>query len=147
MSYVIRKASLEDLKDIYSLVLELAEYEKEPEAVTATLKDYQQNFREKVFDAIVAEADGVVIGTCVYYLTWSTWKGRMMYLEDFVIREAHRRKGVGQLLFDEFLEISKKENAVMVKWQVLDWNEPAIKFYEKNEAIFDKGWWNVKIFF
>ena len=146
MSYTIRKATSKDLEGIYDLVVELAVYEKEPEAVTATLKDYQENFSNQVFDAIVAEDSGKIIGTCIYYLTWSTWKGRMMYLEDFVVNEAYRKKGIGQLLFDSFIDNAKAENAVMVKWQVLDWNEPAIKFYEKNNAIFDKGWWNVKIF-
>ena len=147
MKCIVRKATSKDLQDIYDLVLELAIYEKAPEEVTASLDDYKRNFSENVFDAIVAETDGKVIGTCIYYMTWSTWKGRMMYLEDFVVKEAYRRRGVGQLLFDTFLENAKKERAVMVKWQVLDWNEPAIKFYEKNQAIFDEDWWNVKLFF
>lgn len=143
----IRKSNSADLPAIYKLVQELAIYENEPEAVTATLEDYQTNFDLKVFDAIVAEDAGEVIGVCIYYLTWSTWKGRMVYLEDFVVSASHRKKGVGQKLFNAFLEEAKRMNAEMVKWQVLDWNEPAIKFYQKNKAIIEKEWWNGKIFF
>ena len=145
MDYKIRKATKNDLSGILNLVKELAIYEKEPEAVTATLKDYEDNF-EKIFEAHVAEFDGKIIGTTIYYMTWSTWKGRMLYLEDFVITESHRRKGIGQLLFDALKEEAKIKNVRLVKWQVLDWNQPAIKFYEKNQAIIEENWWNVKIF-
>lgn len=146
MSYLVRKATLSDLPDILNLVIELAVYEKEPEAVTATLKDYEDNFKEGIFEADVAIFNDKIIGTTIYYMTWSTWKGRMLYLEDFVITQNHRRKGVGQLLFDSFLKEAKNKNVRLVKWQVLDWNEPAIKFYEKNHAIIERDWWNVKIF-
>lgn len=147
MNYIIRKANRNDLKAIYDLVVELAVYEKEPDAVLATLTDYQKNFNAQVFQAIIAEHHGKIIGTCIYYLTWSTWKGRMVYLEDFVVTEAYRKKGVGQQLFDQFLLEAKKMNATMVKWQVLDWNDQAIRFYEKNNSIIEKEWWNGKIIF
>ncbi|MEM6965428.1 MAG: GNAT family N-acetyltransferase [Bacteroidota bacterium] len=147
MNCTIRKATTADLPAMYDLVLELAIYEKEPDAVTATLDDYEKNFAANVFDAIVADEAGSVIGTCIYYITWSTWKGRMVYLEDFVVKESRRGEGIGQLLFENFLEQARLMDAVMVKWQVLDWNEPAIKFYEKNGAMIERGWWNVKKFF
>ncbi|MFK8005230.1 MAG: N-acetyltransferase family protein [Saprospiraceae bacterium] len=147
MNYTIRKANTNDLKAIYGLVVELAVYEKEPDAVTATLEDYVKNFNDQVFQTIVAEHHGKIIGICIYYITWSTWKGRMVYLEDFVVTETYRKKGVGQLLFDQFLVEAKEMNATMVKWQVLDWNEPAIRFYEKNKATIEKEWWNGKIIF
>ncbi len=147
MTCTIRNANINDLKAIYDLVIELAIYENEPNAVTATLQDYEENFNAQVFQSIVAELDGQVIGACVYYITWSTWKGRMIYLEDFIVTEVYRKKGVGQLLFDQLLLEAKKMNATMVKWQVLDWNEPAIRFYEKNKAIIEKEWWNGKIIF
>jgi len=147
MIYSIRKANVNDLKAIYDLVLELAVYEKEPDAVTATLADYEENFNAHVFQAIVAEHQGKIMGTCIYYITWSTWKGRMVYLEDFVVTETYRKKGIGQLLFDQFLVEAREMNATMVKWQVLDWNDPAIRFYEKNQAIIEKEWWNGKIIF
>lgn len=146
MNFIIRKATVNDIAAIHNLVVELAIYENEPKAVTATIDDYKVNFNQKVFDAIVAVDDGKIVGVCIFYLTWSTWKGRMIYLEDFVVTQTYRRKGIGQLLFDSFQEEAKKLNAVLVKWQVLDWNEPAIKFYEKNNSIIEKEWWNVKKF-
>jgi GNAT superfamily N-acetyltransferase len=147
MNYIVRRAKLNDLKAIYDLVVELAIYENEPDAVIATLEDYEENFNAQVFQSVVAELDGKIIGACIYYITWSTWKGRMVYLEDFIVTEAYRKKGVGQLLFDRFLLEAKEMNATMVKWQVLDWNEPAIRFYTKNKATIEKEWWNGKIFF
>lgn len=144
---ITRKAKFADLPAIYNLVIELAIFENEPKAVTATLEDYEKNFKLNIFDVIVAEKKGRIVGATIYYMTWSTWKGRMLYLEDFIIEESSRRQGIGQLLFDTFLKEAKKLDAVMVKWQVLDWNEPAILFYKKNKAIIEKGWWNGKIFF
>jgi len=83
----------------------------------------------------------------LYYMTYSTWKGRMLYLEDFVVQEAFRKAGIGQQLFDGFLQEANNKGCKLVKWQVLDWNVPAIKFYEKNKAIIEKEWWNGKILF
>ena len=142
----VRKATKTDLKAIYGLVKELAIYEKAPEAVTATLEDYQNDFAEGIFEANVALYGEEVVGTTIYYMSYSTWKGKMLYLEDFVVKEAFRQKGVGQLLFDAYLAVAKEKKAVMVKWQVLDWNEPALNFYERNNAIIEKNWWSGKIF-
>ena len=142
----VRKATKNDLEAIYGLVKELAIYEKEPEAVTATLEDYQNDFAEGVFEANVALYGEEIVGTTIYYMSYSTWKGKMLYLEDFVVKEAFRQKGVGQLLFDAYLAVAKEKKAVMIKWQVLDWNEPALNFYERNNAIIEKNWWSGKIF-
>ena len=83
------------------------------------------------------------------YTLWlfPSWKGRMYYLEDFFILPAYRKKGLGQKLFDEVVAFAKKSGAKLMKWQVLDWNEPAIKFYKKNKAQFVKEWWDGKIYF
>jgi len=143
----IRKAKQEDINAIFSLVKELAIYENALDQVKVDVAYYLKEWEKNTFDAIVAEMDGQVIGTCVYYMTFSTWKGRCMYLEDFVVREKYRRYGVGQLLYNRFLEESKSADSTMVRWQVLDWNDPAVKFYEKNEAVIDKEWWNCKIYF
>ena len=143
----IRKAAIDDMAGILHLVKELAAYEKAPEQVTANLRAYQDAFSKGVFDALVAEVDDRIVGTGIYYLTWSTWKGRMLYLEDLVVHAAERRNGIGQKLFDAFLEEARNLNCVMVKWQVLDWNEPALKFYEGNGATIEKEWWNGKIIF
>ncbi len=143
----IRKANADDIPAIHELVRELAVYENAPEAVTASLQDYHHAFTEGIFDCLVADVEGQVAGLAIYYQAFSTWKGKMFYLEDFVVAEAYRRYGIGQLLFDAFLADARARNAVMVKWQVLDWNEPALRFYEKNNAIIEKEWWNGKIWF
>lgn len=144
---LIKKCCVEDLPAIFQLVKELANYEKAPLEVTATLDDYQKAYKDGVFDATIAQVNDEIVGTAIYYLTWSTWKGRMLYLEDFVVKSDHRKAGIGQLLFDAYLEVAKDMGCTMVKWQVLDWNQQAINFYEKNDAIIEKGWWNGKIIF
>jgi GNAT superfamily N-acetyltransferase len=142
----IRKAQKEDLPAIYALVKELALYEKSPESVTATIEDYYQDFEDNIFESIVAERDSEVIGMALYYMTYSTWRGRMLYLEDFVVKESERKSGIGKLLFDEVIEIAKSKKAVLLKWQVLDWNDPAIQFYKKYDTIFENEWLNGKLF-
>lgn len=146
MEVIIRKAEKKDLPAIHGLVRELAIYEKaEPEFV-ATLEDYKRDFEAGFFEATVAEQEGEVVGMALYYDSYSTWKGRMLFLEDFVIAESMRRSGIGQQLFEGVLEEARRKECKLVKWQVLDWNEPALRFYDKNEAIIEKEWWNGKYF-
>ncbi len=144
---IIRKAEKKDIPHIYNLVRELAVYEKEPEAVTATVDDYHRDFSDGIFKVIVAETEEGIVGMMLYFTAYSTWKGKMMYLDDFVVNEKYRRKGVGQKLYDEFLGICKEEGVRLAKWQVLDWNKPAIHFYEKNQTEIEGGWFNVKHYF
>jgi ribosomal protein S18 acetylase RimI-like enzyme len=141
---IIRTGEKADIPAVYNLVVELAVYEKEPDAVTATLEDYYNDFEEDIFKILVAEIDGEVTGMMIYYIAYSTWKGKIVYLEDFVINEQYRRHGIGQLLYDRLLIESKKMKAKLIKWQVIDWNEPAINFYKKNNAIIETEWYNVK---
>lgn len=142
----VRKAGLEDMGSILDLVKELASYEQQPEAVTATVQDYEKNFLEGLFQALVAfDEQNRVIGTAIYYIGWSTWKGRMLYLEDFVVLEKARGQGVGKLLFDAMLLEAIRLDCKLMKWQVLDWNIPAINFYNKYNARIEKEWWNGKI--
>lgn len=143
---IVRHVTLQDMAAVFALVQELALYEKAPEAVTTTVESYEQDFIDGIFEACVAELDGKVIGMVLYYMTFSTWKGKMLYLEDFVVREEYRGMGIGDMLFEAFLAEAKAKKCNMTKWQVLDWNEPAIKFYQKKNAIIEKEWWNVKIF-
>ncbi|MEO1713752.1 MAG: GNAT family N-acetyltransferase [Bacteroidota bacterium] len=143
----IRQANLEDLSAIHGLVGELAAYEKESAAFVASLEDYQRDFSSGVFQAFVAELDQQIIGMALYYTAYSTWKGKMLWLEDFVVKEAYRTFGVGQRLFDQLILHAQSTGCRLMKWQVLDWNTPAIKFYEKNESIIEKNWWNGKILF
>lgn len=147
MALEIRKATLADVEAIYALVKELAVYENEGDAVTATLSDYKRDFLLELWDSTVATDNGKVVGITIYFNTYSTWKGKMFWLEDFVVTEQYRRTGLGQMLWDAIIAEAKATNCVMMKWQVLDWNKPALSFYEKNKAIIEKNWWNGKIFF
>ena len=143
----IRKARKEDLPQILDLVIELAIYEKEPDAVTASIADYEEGFTIGLFDCIVAIANKNMVGMALFFPTYSTWKGRMLTLEDLVVTESFRKEGIGQLLFDAVLEEAKNNGCRLLKWQVLDWNIPALRFYEKNNAIIEKNWWTGKIIF
>jgi len=147
MDIKIRDAQINDVSGIYNLVEELAIYENSRHEMWLSLEEYIQFFEDKDFEAIVATLNEEVVGTCIFYNTYSTWKGRMLYLEDFVVRKEHRRHGIGQLLFNQYVSIAKQRGCALVKWQVLDWNEPALKFYEKYDAIIEKEWWNGKIVF
>lgn len=147
MNIIIRPATEADLPAIHALVYELAVYEKEPESVETTPAEYLEDFRNGLFEATVAEADGQVVGMTLFYTAYSTWRGKMLYLDDFVVNEAYRRHGIGQLLFDAFVEEGRRRGCRLVKWQVLDWNEPALNFYRKNNAIIEENWWNGKILY
>ncbi len=145
---IIRKATRKDILHVHALVYELAVYEKAPEAHTATVEDYLEDFKNKVFEVHVAidTETKMIIGMILYYMAYSTWKGKMLYLEDFVVTESYRKYGIGQKLFDKFLEVAREKKCILTKWQVLDWNTPAINFYKKNEAIIESEWYNGKIF-
>ena len=95
-----------------------------------------------LYHAFVAEIDGNVIGFAITYYRYSTWKGRCLYLEDLIVTEEHRKNGIGQKLFDCCIDFGKKNNCKKMIWQVLDWNQPAINFYNKNNAQLDNGWIN-----
>ena len=147
MNIEIRPAIPTDVQSIFELIKELAIYEKEENEFTATLAMYENDFAENVFHSIVADVNGEIVGMVLYYLTYSTWKGKMMYLEDFVVNEKFRGRGIGKSLYDAFIQDAKDKNCMLAKWQVLDWNEPAIQFYTQNNAIIEKNWWNCKVFF
>jgi GNAT superfamily N-acetyltransferase len=140
----IRSATEADMAAVHALVYELAVYEKEPEAVFTTPEEYLADFNNGRFECRVAELEGKIIGMTLFFMAYSSWKGKMLYLDDFVVNEPYRGLGVGQLLYDDFLAEGQRRGCRLVKWQVLDWNEPAIRFYERNEATIEKGWWNVK---
>ncbi|NNM15952.1 MAG: GNAT family N-acetyltransferase [Bacteroidia bacterium] len=147
MDIKIRKGTKDDVPAALALVKELATYEKEPEAVITTVESMlKDGFSEKpIYYLHVAELDGEVVGIAIYFIMYSTWKGRCLYLDDIVITEKHRRKGIGNLLFDEIVRETKKLNCKQMHWQVLDWNEPAINFYKKYNANLDGEWINGKL--
>jgi GNAT superfamily N-acetyltransferase len=140
----IRPAQLSDVPSMHALMYELVVYENAPEAVATTVEEYEIDFSNGLFEGFVAEADGQIVGMTLYFMAYSSWKGKMLYLDDFVVTEDFRRFGIGQMLYDTFLAEAQKRGCRLAKWQVLDWNDPAIRFYEKNNAEIEKGWWNVK---
>jgi predicted N-acetyltransferase YhbS len=145
--FIIRKATKQDIAAIYNMVYELAVFEKEPEALKIAIKDYEEAFCEKLFDSIVAELDGKIIGIAVFYMTFSTWRGKCLYLEDFYVKPEFRKMGVGQKLFDAYITEATSKGAKQAKWQVLDWNEVGLNFYSRNNAEIEKNWWNGKLYF
>lgn len=145
MKTTLRKATKQDLQAVLDLVKELALYEKAPQEVTVTLADYETDFDNKVFEIILASQDNKIVGIAFYYMAYSTWKGKMLFLEDFVVKEELRGQGIGKLLFKTYLEEAQRQNVSIAKWQVLDWNEPAINFYEKYNSTIEKEWFNGKI--
>ena len=138
----IRKGTKEDMPRVLDLINELAEYEKAPNEVLISEKTLvEEGFGpNKIFDTIVAETDNEVIGMLLYYPVFSTWKGRSIYLEDFVVANSHRRKGIGQLLIDALVEEARSAQAKKIRWQVLDWNSPAIEFYKRINATLENSW-------
>ena len=144
----IRIAKQGDEQAIFDLICELALYEKAPEQVTNTAEQLAIDlFEDKICNAIVATFEGEIIGFALYYVSYSTWKGHCLYLEDFYVKEAKRKLGIGQLLFEEVVTIAKTRKVKRMDWQVLEWNELALKFYSKNEAILDEEWVNGRLFF
>jgi GNAT superfamily N-acetyltransferase len=143
----LRIAVKEDCPRLLDLVHELALFEKAPEEVTVTLNEFEEaGFGNKpVWKAFVVEADGVIVGFALYYIRYSTWKGCRMYLEDLIVTENWRGKGVGKLLFDRLIQEARELGFNGMTWQVLDWNEPAINFYKKYEAAIDAGWLNASL--
>ncbi len=145
----IRKGKKEDLPAVLELVRELALFEKAPEQVTNTVRDMENDAfgKNPVFYFYVAETNDKIVGMAVYFIKYSTWKGKGIYLDDLIVTESFRGKGVGKRLFDQVIEEAKKNNAKQLHWQVLDWNTPAIEFYKKYDASVDAEWLDCKIHF
>lgn len=143
----IRQAERNDCARILELVQELAIYERAPAEVTVNLEHFTESgFGEKpLWWALVAEVDSLIIGFVLYYIRFSTWKGQRMYLEDFIVTEAYRGKGIGKILFDQLIQEARQKNLPAITWQVLEWNKPAIDFYKKYNAVMDGEWINCTI--
>lgn len=141
---IIRPATADDIPSIHKLVAELAAYERAPDQLTIDAAQYARDFSEGLFSAFVLELEDLIVGTTIFYLTYSTWKGKMVYLEDFIISGPYRNRGLGTRLFDHFIEHCREIDAKIVRWQVLDWNTPAIAFYRKYPVEFDPEWLTVK---
>jgi GNAT superfamily N-acetyltransferase len=147
MEIKIRRAVREDCPRMLELVKELATFERAPNEVTVTPYHFEESGfgPNPVYWAFVAEADGIVVAFALYYIRYSTWKGQRMYLEDILVTESFRGKRIGQLLMDRLIIEAKEKNLHGITWQVLEWNETAIKFYSKYNPVFDNEWVNCSI--
>ena len=143
----IRKGNPEDMKSVLELIQELAIFENEPDAVVITTDDLvRDGFGEKpLFHVFVAEIENdsnqkEIVGIALYYYRYSTWKGKTIHLEDLIVKEKMRGTGLGSALYSEIMKQGKRDNVRRVEWNVLDWNTPAVKFYENSGAKILNGW-------
>ena len=149
MDFNIRKATKNDLSEVFNLIKELALYENAPEEVNITLEKLEKDgFGDHpLYWIILAENKEEVIGMAFYYIRYSTWKGKCLYLEDLVVKQEYRQRKIGKALFEATIKTAQEIDARQMNWQVLDWNEPAINFYKKFDAELDDEWINGKIRF
>ena len=140
----IRRAIIEDCPRLMELIHELAVYERAPEEVTVTLQHFEESGfgADPVWWAFVAEIDGIIAAFALYYIRYSTWKGCRMYLEDILVTQEMRGQGLGSALFERLIKEAQEKKLNGIVWQVLNWNEPAIKFYEKYNVNLDAEWVN-----
>ncbi len=142
MNFTVRRGKVEDVEAVLQLIIELAIFENEPNAVKITIEDLKKDGFGKVpkFDFFVAEEDQEIIGLAFFYERYSTWKGLVLHLEDLIVTKSKRKSGVGKALYAEVLKYAYKNDYNRVAWEVLDWNENAIQFYENSGAKVLKEW-------
>ena len=138
----IRKGKPEDMQAVLALIQELAAFEKEPDAVCITVTDLVRDGfgSNPLFHVFVAEVDSEIVGIALYYYRYSTWKGKTIHLEDLIVKDKMRGSGLGYALYTEIIKKDKKEQLRRIEWNVLDWNTPAIAFYEKTGAKVLEDW-------
>jgi GNAT superfamily N-acetyltransferase len=145
---MIRAAKRGDEIGIHALICELATYEREPDAVINSIEDLGVHlFEEQICSALVAEENNQIVGFALWYTSYSTWKGKCLYLEDFYVIPEFRKTGIGNQLFDSVVAIAKSSGVRRMDWQVLEWNELALSFYRKKNAVLDPEWINGRFFF
>src|SRR6188768_3552852 len=140
----IRVGTKDDLPRVLELIKELAAFEKAPHEVinTIALMEHDGFGPNPIYGFFVAENKNGIVGLSLYYWRYSTWKGKRLYLEDIIVTESERGSGIGKKLFDRTMQHSLDQNCTGMMWQVLDWNEPAIKFYQKYGSKLDGEWIN-----
>lgn len=138
----IRVGKKEDMKAVLALIQELAHFEKEPDAVKVTEEDLiRDGFgNQPLFHVFVAEIELEIVGIALYYYRYSTWKGKIIHLEDLVVKKEMRGKGIGYALYSEIIKQGQRDNVRRIDWHVLDWNTPAIDFYKKTGAKVFNEW-------
>lgn len=143
----IRKGKKEDVPALYKMVAELARYERAEHELVNSVKQMEvDGFGEHpLFYFLLAELHGSVVGISLYYFRYSTWKGKVLYLEDLVVTEAMRKKGIGAKLFQATIQEAQELNCSRMSWQVLDWNTSAIEFYGKWDIAADGEWINMHL--
>lgn len=136
MSYTIRFATVDDMKSVHKLITELAVFEKEPEAVKISVKDLQEHgfSTNPKFQVFIAEEENQIIGMALFYERYSTWRGKAIHLEDLIVTQSKRGIGVGKALYTRLMEYANENDYKRVAWEVLDWNQGAIDFYEYTGA-------------
>ena len=142
MEFVIREAREADMPQVLDLINELAVFENEPDAVQVDVADLvEHGFGEtKRFSCLVGEHKGSVVGMALFYPRYSTWKGPALHLEDLIVKKAFRGGGLGSALLDAVIQYGARQGVRRINWEVLDWNEPAIKLYEGKGAVVMDGW-------
>jgi len=142
MGFTIRKATKNDMPQVLHLIKELALFEKEDHVVEVTASDLQNDgFKEHpAFECFVAEISNKIEGIALVYNRYSTWKGQILHLEDLIVSEKARGTGLGSALLDEVIKYGHDLGVKRISWEVLDWNEPAIKFYEQKGAKVLRDW-------
>jgi len=145
VSFKIRIACKADFSEVLKLIKELADFENEPNAVQVTVADLENDYDNKLFNCLVAEAQNTIVGIALYYNRYSTWKGKTIHLEDLMVTKNQRGKGVGKALLNAVVEKAKADKLRRVEWNVLDWNTPAIDFYKSVGATVFNDWLVVQL--
>ncbi|WP_298484921.1 GNAT family N-acetyltransferase [uncultured Maribacter sp.] len=142
MDFIIRNSEKKDMPQVLSLINELAVFEKEEDAVEVTVEQLEKDgFGENpLFHCFVAESDSKIVGMALVYSRYSTWKGPVIHLEDLIVTEEYRGTGLGSSLLTSVVKHGKKLNVKRISWEVIDWNEPAISFYESKGANVMRDW-------
>ncbi len=147
MTYLIREARKEDMPQVLELIRELAAFEKEPNAVIISVEDLQKDGfgKNPSFKCFVAEVEEKIQGMALVYCRYSTWKGKTVHLEDMVVRESFRGKGLGKALYTRVINYAKEQGVKRTEWVVLDWNTPAKNFYKRSGATVFEEWCTVQM--
>jgi GNAT superfamily N-acetyltransferase len=141
----IRKGTEADFEAVLEMIKELALFEKAPEAVINSVESMREE--KKYFDFFVAEMEGEIVGMALYFFAYYTWVGKSLYLDDLYVKPAFRGQNIGKALLEKVIEVAKDEKCKRMRWQVLDWNTPAIEFYKKMNAMLSQEWINCNLHF